>query len=106
MLEIKNVHKAFGRKAVLRGVDLIVKSGSICGLLGLNGEGKSTLMKIICGLVRKDSGVIVIDGREIGEDEAPVGIGAMIEAPAFYGGLGGFENLELMRKLCDNVPPE
>lgn len=106
MLEIKNVHKAFGRKVVLRGVDLTVKSGSICGLLGLNGEGKSTLMKIICGLVRKDSGVIVIDGREIGEDEAPVGIGAMIEAPAFYGGLSGFENLELMRKLCDNVPPE
>lgn len=106
MLKIAEIKKHFGKKQVLNGVDLQVADGRVCGLLGLNGEGKSTLMKIICGLERPDSGSIKIDDHEIKPGEAPVGIGAMIEAPAFYGGLSGFDNLELLRKLCDNVPPE
>lgn len=106
MLQISKIKKHYGEKQVLNGVDLTVGDGRICGLLGLNGEGKSTLMKIICGLVRPDGGSVCVDCREIKPGEAPVGIGAMIEAPAFYGGLSGYDNLELLRKLCDDVPPE
>ena len=106
MLKISKIKKRFGEKQVLSGVDLTVGDGRICGLLGLNGEGKSTLMKIICGLVIPNDGSVCVDDREIKPGEAPVGIGAMIEAPAFYGGLSGYDNLELLRKLCDDVPPE
>lgn len=106
MLKISKIKKHFGEKQVLNGVDLTVGDGRICGLLGLNGEGKSTLMKIICGLVISNDGNVCVDDREIKPGEAPVGIGAMIEAPAFYGGLSGYDNLELLRKLCDDVPPE
>ena len=106
MLKICGIKKSFKQNHVLNGVDLTVGDGRICGLLGLNGEGKSTLMKIICGLVRPDGGSVFVDDKEIRPGEAPVGIGAMIEAPAFYGGLSGYDNLELLRKLCDDVPPE
>lgn len=106
MLRLCNIKKSFGEKQVLKDVSLNVGDGRVCGLLGLNGEGKSTLMKIICGLVRADSGIIYVDGSERKQGEAPVGIGAMIEAPAFYGGLSGYDNLEIMRRLCEDVPPE
>lgn len=106
MLKLTGLTKSFGAKRVLDGVDLTVGDGRVCGLLGLNGEGKSTLMKIICGLILPDSGSVEVDGSEIKLGEAPRGIGAMIEAPSFYGGLSGYDNLELMRTLCDGVPRE
>ncbi len=106
MLKLTGLIKSFGAKRVLDGVDLTVGDGRVCGLLGLNGEGKSTLMKIICGLILPDSGSVEVDGSEIKLGEAPRGIGAMIEAPSFYGGLSGYDNLELMRTLCDGVPRE
>lgn len=106
MLEVKGIVKSFKQKTVLSGVDLTVGDGRVCGLLGLNGEGKSTLMKIICGLLIADEGSVAVNGKEIKKGEAPEGVGAMIEAPAFYGGLSGFDNLEIMRKLCADVPPE
>lgn len=106
MLEVKGIVKSFKQKTVLSGVDLTVGDGRVCGLRGLNGEGKSTLMKIICGLLIADEGSIAVNGKEIKKGEAPEGVGAMIEAPAFYGGLSGFDNLEIMRKLCADVPPE
>ncbi len=106
MLKLSGIEKSFGKKHVLKGVDLVVGDGRICGLLGLNGEGKSTLMKIVCGLVIPDGGCVEIDGDLVKPGKAPKGVGAMIEAPAFYGGLSGYDNLELMRVLCDGVPKE
>ena len=106
MLAINGIKRSFGAKEVLKCADLTVGDGRICGLLGLNGEGKSTLMKIICGLIVPDCGSVSVDGRTLKAGDAPQGIGAMIEAPAFYGGLSGYDNLELMRRLCDGVPPE
>ena len=106
MLILKDINKTYGQKHVLKGVDLTVGDGRVCGLLGLNGEGKSTLMKIICGLAFPDSGTVEADGRVISPGDAPLNIGAMIETPAFYGGLSGYDNLELMRKMCPDVPKE
>lgn len=56
--EISNITKSFKNKQILKGVDLIVNRGDIIGLLGLNGEGKSTLIKIILGILSQDSGEV------------------------------------------------
>ncbi len=104
MLKVSHIKKSYGKKHVLQDVDLTVGDGRICGLLGLNGEGKSTLMKIICGLTSRDGGEIEIDGRRVKDGDAPVDIGAMIEAPAFFGELSGFDNLEMLRRMCPEVP--
>jgi ribose transport system ATP-binding protein len=64
-LELKDIYKSFYENKVLKGVSFSVKSGSIVGLLGGNGAGKSTLMKIVTGVYTKDSGSILIDGKEV-----------------------------------------
>lgn len=56
VFEISNITKSFKNKQILKGVDLIVNRGDIIGLLGLNGEGKSTLIKIILGILSQDYG--------------------------------------------------
>jgi Cu-processing system ATP-binding protein len=62
MVEISDIQKRFGKKEVLRGVSATLESGRIYALLGPNGCGKSTLFKSVMGLVRPDSGQILIDG--------------------------------------------
>ena len=58
VFEISNITKSFKNKQILKGVDLVVNKGDIIGLLGLNGEGKSTLIKIILGILSQDSGEV------------------------------------------------
>lgn len=61
-LEVRNVHKRFGRLQVLRGVDFKVSRGEIVGITGENGSGKSTLLKIIVGLLPYDQGEVILHG--------------------------------------------
>lgn len=106
MLLIKRLKKLYGNQIVLNSVDLEVRRGKICGLLGLNGSGKSTLMKLICGLTNADEGEILINGQLIDANNPPKTVGAMIEAPAFYGDLTGRQNLEIFLELCPDIPSE
>jgi len=62
VLEVKDVHKRFGRHHVLKGVDLKVNRGEIVGITGENGSGKSTLLKIIVGLLPCDRGEVILRG--------------------------------------------
>lgn len=65
ILEINGLSKSFGKNKVLRNIYLHVKPGSIMGLMGENGAGKSTMMKCLFGIYKKDSGIIKLDGKEI-----------------------------------------
>ena len=56
MIRIENIHKAFGKNQVLKGVDLEIPSGGVTAVLGPNGSGKTTILKILLGLVKPDSG--------------------------------------------------
>ena len=63
MIELAGLHKSFGPKAVLRGVDLSVPKGTSTVIIGGSGTGKSVLLKCILGLVEPDAGTITVDGR-------------------------------------------
>ena len=65
ILSIRGMSKSFGRNKVLKHIDLDVKKGSIMGLMGENGAGKSTMMKCLFGTYQKDEGTIILDGKEI-----------------------------------------
>ena len=65
VLEVKDVDKSFGDVRVLKGVNLGIRRGEIHALMGENGAGKSTIIKIISGAYTKDKGTIMIDGTEV-----------------------------------------
>ncbi len=67
MIALRNVHKRFGSQVVLDGVDLDVQEGETLALLGPSGTGKSVLLKHIIGLIRPDSGSVVVDDEEVGK---------------------------------------
>ncbi len=64
MIELLDIHKSFGEKQVLKGLTLSVIKGETLVVLGRSGCGKSVLLKLILGLMRQDSGKIIIDGRD------------------------------------------
>lgn len=63
MLEIKNCCKSFGNQTVLQDVSLTIPDGSIIGMFGASGIGKSTLAKILCGVMPPDAGAVSLDGK-------------------------------------------
>jgi phospholipid/cholesterol/gamma-HCH transport system ATP-binding protein len=67
MIEIKNIHKAYGNKKVLGGVDLTIETGETMVIIGRSGCGKSVLLKHLVGLIAPDRGSIAIDGTELRE---------------------------------------
>ena len=66
LLDIKDVNKKFGDKQILHDINVVIPRGKIIGLLGKNGTGKSTLIKLINDLLTVDSGEILINGKEVG----------------------------------------
>lgn len=72
LLECKNVCKSYGRKEILKDINLSLPSGKIVGLLGKNGSGKTTLIKAINGLLALDKGEILIDGKNVGVESKKI----------------------------------
>jgi len=98
--------KKYGKKDVVKNLDLRVPGGSIYGFLGPNGAGKSTTMKMILGLTKPTKGEIMVLGNEVNEKNRLSVLrntGSLIESPSYYGHLSGVENLEIICTL-KNIP--
>ena len=65
MIEVKNITKAYGNKKVVDNVSLEIQEGKITSFIGPNGAGKSTLLSIMSRLLKRDSGEVLIDGKDI-----------------------------------------
>ncbi|GAA0117567.1 ABC transporter ATP-binding protein [Clostridium senegalense] len=107
IIETKQLTKIYGEQTAVNSVNLHVKKGRIYGLLGRNGAGKTTIMKMILGLTPIASGQVNVFGQNIKGREKRVypRIGAIIETPGFYPNLTGTENLEIFAKLRGTVAP-
>lgn len=92
-IEIKNLTKTFGEKQALAGLNMTVPAGSIYGFIGENGSGKSTTEKIICGLIHKTSGDVLLYGKPHTDADVRASIGVLIEAPGCFPGLTVWNNL-------------
>lgn len=108
VIETKQLTKKYGRQTVVSKVNLHVKKGRIYGLLGRNGAGKTTIMKMILGLTSVTSGDIDVFGQSIKGQEKKIypRIGAIIETPGFYPNLTGTENLEIFARLRGTAAPD
>lgn len=97
---LEGVKRSFGRKEVLRGVTARAETGKVIGLLGRNGEGKSTLFKILLDLLEPDSGKVEVLGeRPDGSGRLRRRIGYVAERPAFHDFLSAGEVLEWRAKF-------
>lgn len=101
IIETKGLTKCYGDTAVVKGVDIHVKKGEIYALLGRNGAGKTTIMKMLLGLSRITKGTVHMFGQpfEGNKKEFLERIGVMIETPGFYPNLTATENLEILADL-------
>lgn len=99
LLELVDVHAAYGRIEVLHGVDLTLPTGSVLALLGPNGAGKSTTLKVLSGLVPATHGCVHLAGRHINgtqpHDLARIGISMIPEGRGVFPRLTVQENLRM-----------
>lgn len=101
MLKIENLSKKFGKLQALKDLNIEIEKGSVYSLIGPNGSGKTTTIKIITGLVKPDSGDVYINNRSIAKDprNAKKYIGYVPDEPFVYGKLTGREILQFTAKL-------
>lgn len=102
MIELAGVHKAFGTKSVLRGVELTVPRGTSMVIIGGSGTGKSVLLKCILGLVRPDAGLVRVageDARKAARDAFLARFGMLFQGSALFDSLPVWQNVafRLMR---------
>lgn len=106
MIIIKNLKKSFKNNLLFEKVNLEIKDGIKTLIKGVNGSGKSVLMKMIVGYSKMDDGEIIIDGKVIGQDmEFLIDAGISINSPEFMKDLTGYQNLKYLaniRKIADD----
>lgn len=104
IIEVNDAVKKFKDVTVLDHVTLKVEKGTICGLVGRNGSGKTVLMKVICGFILPDSGEVVVDGKKIGKDcDFPKDTGVIIENPGFSQYISGAKNLKNLASINKKI---
>src|SRR5450759_2038022 len=104
-LRLESLYKSYGEVKAVRGINLTLKRGEILGLLGPNGSGKSTTMKMVLGILKPDSGEVLVYGQETA---APVELkkrmGYVPETPQLYEFLTGIEYIDFVAEMY-GVPP-
>ena len=108
MLQIQGLHKSFGDKRVLNGLDLAVPEHSIFGFIGKNGAGKTTTMKLVLGLLKADGGDIFVNGEKVTYGQSPTNryIGYLPDVPEFYGFMTAPEYLRFCGSIGGITPSE
>lgn len=107
LIQVSGLYKRFGRKNVLRGVEMDVTAGQVMALLGDNGAGKSTLLRIISGLAKADRGDVRLDGHSLKSvgHELRRYIGLVSHSPLLYDSLSAEENLAFFARMYDIQQP-
>ena len=102
VLNVDELSKSFGDVHAVSGVSLRIESGEIFGLLGPNGAGKTTTISMICGLLKPDSGTVIVNGHDFSKNpsDAQQNMGVVPQEVALYEELSAKENLIFWGKLA------
>lgn len=99
MIEVRGIEKAFGQQQVLKGVNLTIRDGELMAIIGRSGGGKSVLLKTMIGLLKPDTGSVVIDGVDIvatkGKERNAIRekLGVLFQGGALFDSMTAFENV-------------
>jgi ABC-2 type transport system ATP-binding protein len=102
-IDVHDLHKSYGARKVVDGLTLAVRTGEICGFLGANGSGKTTTIRMLCGLVKPDGGGGTCLGLDILRDAPRIRlqVGYMTQRFSFYDDLTVAENLDFVAAVYD-----
>ena len=104
---VNEVSKSIYGVPIINSVSMTLVSGNVYGFQGINGSGKTMLMRLICGLIYPTKGEIVIDGKRLGKEITfPQSVGLLLENPAFLDSYTGFENLEMLASIKNIITRE
>ena len=106
VIQTMGLSKRYKNRWAVDHLDLQVEQGDIYGFIGRNGAGKSTTLKLLCGLARPTMGEILLFGKPVRDPVARRRVGALIEQPGLYPDLSGRENLRLYAGLLGLDSPE
>ena len=113
MIRIEQLSKRYKDKSILNAISFTIKKGKIYGLIGQNGVGKTTLIRILTGGCRQSDGKIFLYSNEEAKaatekdlEKFRQSMGSLVEEPALYGNLSGWDNLYLHGKVCGNTNKE
>ena len=106
VIQTSGLSKRYKDKWAVDHLDLQVEQGDIYGFIGRNGAGKSTTLKLLCGLIRPTQGEATIFGKPIRDGVVRRRVGALIEQPGLYPDQSGRENLLLYATLRGLDSPE
>jgi sodium transport system ATP-binding protein len=101
MIEVKDLHKHFGKVKAVDGVSFTARDGQITGLLGPNGAGKTTTLRMLYTLMHPDQGQVLVDGIDVAHDAAAVRrqLGVLPDARGLYKRLTARENIDYFARL-------
>jgi phospholipid/cholesterol/gamma-HCH transport system ATP-binding protein len=112
MIDARGIKKSYGKRVILRGIDMVVQDGETLAIIGGSGCGKSTFLKSVIGLVRPDEGSIVVDGMDITKltQESEIAdyrrrFGYLFQEAALFDSLSVWENITFgLRYLRSDIP--
>ena len=109
-LSAKGLNKQYGKRMVVKDVDVFVERGEIVGLLGPNGAGKTTSFYMITGMIKPTQGNVFLDEADITQDamykRARKGIGYLAQEPSIFGKLSVEDNLKLVLEMIKDMKPD
>jgi lipopolysaccharide export system ATP-binding protein len=108
VIQVNNLFKSYNKNQVVNGVSLTIDSGEIVGLLGPNGAGKTTIFYMITGLIRPDSGTVLLNHQDITEfpmhRRSKSGVGYLPQDPSIFKSLTVEENIFILWELLNHFP--
>lgn len=105
-IKLENVGKTIKGQLIFQNVNVEMKSGNIYGFVGYNGCGKTMLLRIISNLVKPTEGVVMLNEKPLLTLKSMPKIGIVLEKPEFFNELTGYENLEMLSKIRNEIQKE
>ena len=106
MVRVNHVKKAYKGNVLFTDLDFNVERGESCAIVGVNGSGKSVLLKMICGLVRPDEGEITVGGEKLEKGKFPRDIGVILDNAGFLPNETGLKNLSIIAGILGKATKE
>ncbi len=106
MVQMNHVKKAYKGNVLFTDLNFTVERGESCAIVGVNGSGKSVLLKMICGLVRPDEGEITVGGEKLEKGKFPRDIGVILDNAGFLPNETGLKNLSIIAGILGKATKE